>query len=200
MVTDHHPLKWLNTMTAPNNLFAHWISEIQSYGLDVIHHPGKLHGNADYMSRYPVQDDLMAVIDLRDAQLEDAYCGAWIKYLEDGIVPADKRMASRMEKEKDRYFMDEGNLYQKCVTKTGRTREQFVAPKTLVGQLLVKFHDHPLSGHARFFRMYRKLQLNYFWPSMKSDIKRHIRHCSECAKFKSTKPSGKTPLKPITTN
>ena len=52
---------------------------------------GKLHENADYMSRYPVQDDLMVVIDLRDAQLEDAYCGAWIKYFEDGIVPADKK-------------------------------------------------------------------------------------------------------------
>ena len=102
-----------------------------------------------------------------------------------------------MEKEKDRYFMDEGSLYRKCVTKT---REQFVAPKILVGQLLVKFHDHPLSGHAGFFRMYQKLQLNYFWPSMKSDMKRHVRHCSECAKFKLAKPSGKTPLKPITTN
>ena len=64
-------------MTAPNNLFARWISEIQSYDFDVIHRPGKLHGNADYMSRYPVQDDLMAVIDLRDAQLEDTYSGAW---------------------------------------------------------------------------------------------------------------------------
>ena len=63
-------------------------------------------------------------------------------------------MAGRMEKEKDRYFMDEGNLYWKCVTKTGRTREQFVAPKILVGQLLVKFHKHPLSEHAGYFRMY----------------------------------------------
>ena len=91
VVTDHRPLKWLNTMTVPNNLFACWISEIQSYYFDVIHRPGKLDGNADYMSRYPVQDDLMAVIDLRGAQLEDTYCGAWIKYLEDDIVLADKK-------------------------------------------------------------------------------------------------------------
>ena len=35
---------------------------------------------------------------------------------------------------------------------------------------------------------------------MKSNIKRHIRHCDECAKFKSPKPAGKTPLKSIVTS
>ena len=35
---------------------------------------------------------------------------------------------------------------------------------------------------------------------MKSDIKRHIRHCDECAKFTSPKPAGKTPLKSIVTS
>ena len=47
IITDHRHLKWLRTMTAPNNLFARWLSEIQSYDFEVRHRPGRLHSNAD---------------------------------------------------------------------------------------------------------------------------------------------------------
>ena len=43
VISDHRPLIWLKTMIAPNNLFARWVSEMQSYDFDVIHRPGKLH-------------------------------------------------------------------------------------------------------------------------------------------------------------
>ena len=67
----------------------------------------------------------------------------------------------------------------------------------MIGQILVKFHNNPLSAHPRFFGTYRKIQMSYFWPTMKWDIKRHVRFCKDCVRFKSTKPATKTPLKPI---
>eukprot|EP00794_Sanderia_malayensis_P003906 gene3906-biopygen3342 len=203
IVTDHRPLKWLKTMDAPNNLFARWISEIQGYDFDVIHRPGKLHGNADALSRCPVQDDLLAVAtgDVIQLQKQDEYAGKWIVFLSEGELPSDKDLANKMVKEKESFVVgDDGMLYRKCKTKTGHARRQLVVPKLQVGQILMRMHDHQLSGHPGFFRTYRKVQQKYFWPKMKSDIKRHIRHCEECAKFKSPKPAGKTPLKSIVTS
>eukprot|EP00794_Sanderia_malayensis_P011340 gene11340-biopygen9039 len=203
IVTDHRPLKWLKTMDAPNNLFARWISEIQGYDFDVIHRPGKLHGNADALSRCPVQDDLLAVAtgDVIQLQKQDEYAGKWIVFLSEGELPSDKDVANKMVKEKESFVVgDDGMLYRKCKTKTGHARRQLVVPKLQIGQILMRMHDHQLSGHPGFFRTYRKVQQKYFWPKMKSDIKRHIRHCEECAKFKSPKPAGKTPLKSIVTS
>eukprot|EP00794_Sanderia_malayensis_P015470 gene15470-biopygen12873 len=50
---------------------------------------------------------------------------------------------------------------------------------------------------SRFPQKISKRAKKYFRPKMKSDIKRHIRHCEECPKFKSPKPAGKTPPRSI---
>ena len=251
VVTDHRPLKWLKTMTAPNNLFARWISEIQGYDFSVVHRPGRLHSNADTLSRYPVagedtahdksqsrypvvgedtahdksqsrypvveedtahdnsqsrypvvgEDNVMVTsTNFSEIQKDDLYCNAWMNFLMNGVKPADNTLAAKLEREKEQHFVaNDGCVYRRYVPKCGKIRNQFIVPKSMVGQILVKFHDSPLSAHPGFYRMYRKIQQSYFWPTMKTDIKRHTRHCGECAKFKSTKPASKTPLKPITT-
>eukprot|EP00794_Sanderia_malayensis_P005886 gene5886-biopygen4888 len=203
VVTDHRPLKWLKTMTAPNNLFARWISEIQAYDFDVFHRPGRLHSNADTLSRYPVAEDSVMTVgehEFLKAQIEDDYAGAWIEFLSKGKEPENQELAEKLKREKDRYAIaEDGCVYRKCDTRNGSVKKQFLVPKSRVGQLLTKYHDNPLSAHPGFYRCYRKIQMAYYWPTMKTDIKRHIRHCQECAKYKSTKPACKTPLKSITT-
>ena len=37
-------------MNTPSNLFTRWISEIESYDFEVIHHPGRLLSNANTLS------------------------------------------------------------------------------------------------------------------------------------------------------
>ena len=204
VVTDHRPLKWLKTMNAPNNLFARWISEIQSYDFNVVHRPGRLHSNADTLSRNPQkgEENLFEISpqDFSQMQRKDNYAGQWIRFLTHNSKPEDKNLAVKFEREKDQHFIaEDGCVFRRFRGKQGRTRKQLIVPKTMVGQLLVKFHDNPLSGHPGFFRTYRKIQMSYFWPTMKSDIKRHVRHCKDCARFKSTKPATKTPLKSIET-
>ena len=75
-----------------------------------------------------------------------------------------------------------------------------MVPKSMVGKLLVNSHDIPISAHPGFYRTYKKIQQSYFWPTMKTDINRHVRHCEECARFgASSKPAHKTPMKSIVT-
>ena len=195
VVTDHMLLKWLKTMTAPNNLFARWISKVQGYDFSVVHRPGRLHSNADTLSRYPVvgEDNVMVTsTNFSEIQKDDVYCNAWMNFLTNGMKPADNTLAAKLEREKEQHFVaKDGCVNRRYVPKCGKIRNQFIVIESMVGQILVKFHDSPLSVHPGFYRMYRKIQQSYFWPTMKTDIKHHTQHSGECAKFKSRKPPSK---------
>ena len=49
--TDHHSLKWLNTFKRPEGILARWMETLAEFSYEVQHRPGKVHGNADSVSR-----------------------------------------------------------------------------------------------------------------------------------------------------
>ena len=49
--TDHHSLKWLNTFKRPEGILARWIETLAEFDYDIEHRPGRLHCNADGVSR-----------------------------------------------------------------------------------------------------------------------------------------------------
>ncbi|KAI8510586.1 hypothetical protein Bbelb_115020 [Branchiostoma belcheri] len=51
VVTDHHPLKWLDEMKDKNQRLTRWSLCLQPYRFTVTHRAGKAHGNADALSR-----------------------------------------------------------------------------------------------------------------------------------------------------
>ena len=51
--TDHQALKWLFSMKEPKARIARWIEALSSFTFSIEYRPGKLHGNADGMSRCP---------------------------------------------------------------------------------------------------------------------------------------------------
>ena len=51
--TDHASLKWLFRLKEPEGQIARWLETLCSYMFDIQHQPGKLHGNADALSRLP---------------------------------------------------------------------------------------------------------------------------------------------------
>lgn len=50
---DHWALKWL-MKSAHGGKFARWALKLAEYQFTIRHRPGKLHGNADAMSRLPI--------------------------------------------------------------------------------------------------------------------------------------------------
>ena len=54
--TDHQALVWLFSLKEPKGRIARWIEVLSSYDFKIIHRPGKKHGNADSLSRYPTPD------------------------------------------------------------------------------------------------------------------------------------------------
>jgi len=47
-------------------------------------------------------------------------------------------------------------------------------------EILVAYHDDPISGHLGFDRTYSKLRTRHYWPSMRTDVLRHVRTCIVC--------------------
>ena len=59
LVTDHSALQWLHSIE-PKGRIERWVMQLQEYSFTVRHKPGKLHSNADSLSRLPpsVKDSL----------------------------------------------------------------------------------------------------------------------------------------------
>ena len=51
VVTDHWALKWLLDLKNGNPRLQRWRMALQEYDLEVVHKPGRLHRNADFLSR-----------------------------------------------------------------------------------------------------------------------------------------------------
>ena len=51
--TDHASLKWLKNFKNPEGILAKWLSVLETYDFSIQHRSGKLHCNADSLSRRP---------------------------------------------------------------------------------------------------------------------------------------------------
>jgi len=49
--TDHNSLKWLNSFKRPEGILARWVETLAEFDLTIEHRPGRLHCNADGVSR-----------------------------------------------------------------------------------------------------------------------------------------------------
>ena len=54
--TDHHALQWLRQFKHAEGQLARWIQLLETYHGRIVHRAGKLHQNADGLSRRPCGD------------------------------------------------------------------------------------------------------------------------------------------------
>jgi len=67
LVTDHQPLCWLMSCTTLVGQYARWALSLQDYSFNTVHRPGKMHINADALSRMPLESSA----DVTGARLDD---------------------------------------------------------------------------------------------------------------------------------
>ena len=76
----------------------------------------------------------------------------------------------------------------------GKEVKQVVVPKQLRQQVLAMAHDSLTGGHLGVRRTLDKIQTNFFWPRMRSEVERYCRSCDVCQRTSQKGKVGKVPL------
>lgn len=171
IITDHAALKWLFSLKDPNSRLVRWTLKLSEYDYEVCYKPGKLHGNADGLSRKVRKVTMDEEMDIQNAQEADEECMRWV---------GDKN-----------FEIADGLL---CRVEEGV--HQVVVPAGLRKQILKRCHDHKLAGHMGVNSTKHRVSGQYWWPGWKKDCIDYVRGCVSCLR---RSPYGKTkaPLQPL---
>ncbi len=199
VISDHRPLQWLEEQKDNNGRLGRWAILLASVNYKIKYRPGRIHQNADCLSRLKV-----AMIQLGDVYIEDdpldpperqneiiikqstdALCKEIIDYLQTGeLSPENTKTMPIWAKEIEFYQVIKGVLFRfEPSTKTSKRNMiayQVVLPLSLRPRVLREMHDAPLAGHLAYLRTYLKIKAHYYWPTMRTDIKEYCATCATC--------------------
>ncbi|KRX39366.1 Retrovirus-related Pol polyprotein from transposon 17.6 [Trichinella murrelli] len=165
--TDHNSLRWLRNFREPEGQVARWLEQLAEYQFDVVHRPGKQHGNADALSRQsckqcgmgsPCQAISLNAIScggenmIKQWQEDDPEIQQVIKWLSMNSWPDKAPEGSRILKslwaQRRRMKMTNGVLTREWEALCTNKKTMLpVIPRARVPEVLDLIHNHPSGGH-----------------------------------------------------
>ena len=101
----------------------------------------------------------------------------------------------KQEKDYTQYQYKENLLWKKAVAK-GEERWLLLVPDPLRYKIVSLFHDRIEFAHLGIGKTYALIKTRFTWPKMLDDIKKYIKTCSWCQKFKSLRKVKAAGLQP----
>lgn len=208
--TDHGSLRWLYNFKQPEGQVARWIEFLEGFRFKIVHRPGRLHNNADALSRYPVQCNAIQCYrwtksDISLAQKKDPNLAYLIdlkrmytdKPIYDVVASQNVQIKSYWFQWEQLEFKDE-ILYRRWVDdKLSVSKMLIVVPDVLQTQVLYGAHNSPTGGHLGINKTIHKIRQLYYWVGMHKSVTKWLRHCPECQARKNPLPIFRAPLKPM---
>ncbi|KAK8756781.1 hypothetical protein V5799_000517 [Amblyomma americanum] len=194
VVTDHHALCWLSSLKDPTGRLGRWTLRLQEYSYTVHYKSGRLHQDADCLSRHPVEPPdpgdndlgpcLFAISDLvniADEQRQDSS----LRILIDRLNCASRDPSLQL------FVIQDGVLYRRNLRPDGPPL-LLVVPQRLRSSVLAELHDLPTAGHLGVSRTYDRVRRRFFWPGLYRSVRRYVASCDLCQRRKrpSTLPAG----------
>ena len=220
--TDHHSLSWLRNFKNPDGQLARWLERLAEYNFRIEHRAGCKHNNADSLSRYPVQDDIVTAVvsgndntpftlffyspaDIRHLQLEDNTLSQVLLAKEQQHRPSrDVTSGYGIHTRKlfqmwDQLEVSQGILFRIFQNlDDGSTIRQLVVPFSLRIDILEHMHAGSVGGHLGQSKTLQKIKDRFYWPGHYNDVITWCSTCPSCATRKTLTPKAKAPLNPIT--
>lgn len=206
VVTDHHALCWLSSLKDPIGRLGRWALRLQEYTFTVAYKSGRLHRDADCLSRHPVDpptntdDDsetcVLAISDFRHIAAEQRTDTSLRSII-------DRLQAHPCHPTHRAFVLRNGVLYRRNFRPDGPDL-LLVVPVHLRIDVLHQLHDEPTAGHLGVARTYDRVRRRFFWPGLYRSVRRYVRSCDLCQRRKppSVPPAGQlqpleVPLEPF---
>lgn len=178
VVSDHYSLQWLDNLKNPQGRLGRWALRLQQFDYKVVHRKGRDNVVADGLSRsVPGSCDVLEIseIDLEVVQDE------WYNNLKDRILQNPLNFP--------RWRVTEGKIYKYVQLDFPDLRDtadfwKLVVPKEKRREIIESCHSSSIGGHLGVHKTYMKVCRLYYWPCMKSNIAKFIKHCVICQRIK----------------
>ena len=219
--TDHGALTWLMNFKDPEGQTARWLESLQQYNFKIVHRQGRLHTNADALSRLPCsqckrethfskETSTVAVVgvssiqDLRKQQLEDGLIGKVLRAKEKDIKPSERDIKA-MSPQARRLFqlwnqlqVSRGCLYRQYIHPLdGHHTLQLVVPASLRDSILRDLHEGVMGGHLGEEKTMNRVKERFYWPGYNKDVVDWVNTCGRCTVRKAPVPKNRAPLQSI---
>ena len=223
--TDHGSLIWLRNFHEPEGQLARWLETLQEYDFEIIHRKGRLHCNADALSRIPCDqqdfengfagDNDVAIQasalvgrtaeDIKILQEDDLLLGPVKEAKSNNLQPSKEEQKRgspsmrRLYQLWDQLQLIEGVLYCKFPQKkfVSICSDNLVVSEVLKKDILNSLHEGPFGGHLGEDKTLEKLKERFYWPGQYNDVRDWCRTCSVCASRKTPAPKPRASLKPV---
>ena len=195
VVTDHDSLKWLMTAQKPARL-VRWAVRLSEFDFDIVHRPGKEHGDADFLSRLGARKLVEAVNETVGANLTYDY----ISGINGVIQLVDISEAKLIESQRRDFTLSEVirvcennggispsgpvKLVNQLLYKVKGTAHLLMVPHDVRDLIMEQYHDHDISAHMARDRIGELLKDRFFWNGMDEYIGNYVKHCELCQKIK----------------
>ena len=203
--TDHSALSWLHSME-PKGRIARWLMDLQEFDFEVKHRAGRVHNNADALSRLrptpelirKLQQDaintcsvtLNPSINIRDAQQQDASI-AKLRDLKLRNQPKPSVSKSqdvyfrKMLRHYDKLFIRDGILVRAIGQRKSYPNYVIVLPQSLITTCVKAMHDSPFAGHMGVARTEERIRQRFYCKVFSCFSPPTVLHSDQGANFES---------------
>ena len=221
--TDHGSLQWLRNFKEPEGQVARWLEALQELDFEIIHRRGRLHSNADALSRTPCvqcgrpsahefteeRAELVGATtitarkddEIKQQQLQDPILREIIECKQKNTRPQPQQNleSRRLLQLWDQLLLKQDLLYCTLPSAIGPgLQDKLVIPKVLRPEILKDLHEGSLGGHLGTDKTLGKLKERFYWPGHYKDVQQWCSSCAQCAMRKSPAPRPKAKLCNIT--
>lgn len=211
VITDHHPLTYLDTQPMLSRRQARWVEKLSRFTYQWHYRPGRINV-ADPLSRNPQLALVMiaCAMSLRSRKPstvahQQVQKKQRTKRAKNGAgSSSDVTLMSRIKEgyAHDPFFANADDLLKlKWQRKDGFwiCENRIVVPDAddLRQEIIVEMHEPPMSGHVGTEKTFEAVRRTFFWKTMRKDVNDFVRKCHQCQVNKSSnqKPGGLlTPL------